>query len=233
MNNNLTAELRPDKTGKMVTRHVRTDRGTVPAGRTKALSGAAPSAGSAKKNTFKKTFTEFSFADAPREDYVPASVEKTVDGWKSTSVGSNYSGSYQRTVEVAKCLREDLKEAIDAGYLPDGLKYGVKASSASMTQDLTVSVSGLPDSMIYSGVGTDRHGFERMQLTDFAQKLTERLETMVNSYNNETRDSGNDYYHHSFYSYVELKDEKSVQWAAEEAARKKRAREAAIEKNLG
>lgn len=233
MNNNLTAELRPDKTGKMVTRHVRTDKGSTPAGRTKSLSGAAPSLGSGKKNSFKKKFTEFSFNDAPREDYVPASVEKTVEGWKSTSVGSNYSGSYQRTVDIAKSLREDLKEAIDAGYLPDGLKYGVKASSASMTQDLTVSVSGLPDSMIYGGIGTDPYGFERMQPTDFAKTLTERLETMVNSYNSETRDSGNDYYHHMFYGYVELKDEKSVQWDKDEAARKKRVREEAIQKNLG
>lgn len=235
MNNNLTAEVRPDKTGKMVTRHVRTDKGAAPAGRAASLSKAAPSLGTAKKKSFKKNWNEFSFDDAYRDDYVPATVEKVVEGdqWagKSTSTGSKYSG-YQRTAEIAKSLREDIKEAVAAGYLPDGPRYNVKASSASMTQDLVVSVVGLPDSRIYGGVGTDRWGDEKRLYSDFTEKLNERLEIMVNSYNRQVRDSGNDDHRTMYWGYVDVKDEAAVQWAADQAARKRRAREEAIEKNL-
>lgn len=232
---NLNSEVRADRNGKLVTRHVRTDKGSGSVARTAALSGAVPSLGTTKKVSYKKDFSEFSFSKAPRKGYVPATVEKIVegDGWSKTEeTGSKYTG-YTRTAEVAKSLREDLKEAVEAGYLPDGVKYSVKASNASMTQDLTISVTGLPDSMIYNGIGKNRWGDDVRLLSDFTQELNSRLETMVNSYNHVVRNSMHDDYRYMYYSYVKIRDEEEVRWAAEQAELKRRAREDRIQKNLG
>ena len=231
MTNNLTSEVRADINGKLVTRHVRTEKDSGAAGRAAALSGAAPSLGSPKKTKFRKNWTEFSFEDAYSEDYEPASIEKTVSAnGGGSETGSKYTG-YQRTTEVAKSLREDLKEAVAAGYLPDGPKYSVRASSAANTQDLSVTVTGLPDSKIYGGMGKDRWGSDVRKFSDFAEGLYSRLETMVNAYNRETSSNGYEDSRHMYYGYVNVKDEASTQWAAEQAAKKARAREDAIQKN--
>lgn len=234
---NLTSELRPDINGKMVTRHVRNDKGTGAAGRAAALQSAAPSLGSPKKKaSFKRNWSGFSFEDGYSEDYVPATFEKTVDesGWstKVHAVGSKYSG-YQRTTEIAKSLREDLKEAVAAGYLPDGPRYGVKAGSAANTQDLSITVTGLPDTVIYDGMGKDIWGGDVRKLSSFTEELSGRLEIMVNSYNKESRDSGEDNSRNLYYGYINVKDEDAVRWTEEQAANKRRAREEAIQNNLG
>lgn len=234
---NLTSELRTDINGKLVTRHVRTDKGTGAAGRAASLKGAAPSLGSApKKASFKRNWSGFSFDDGYSPDYVPATFDRTVDesGWaaKVRNVGSKHTG-YQRTTEIAKSLREDLKEAVTAGYLPDGPRYGVKAGSAANTQDLSITVTGLPDTAIYDGIGKDIWGGDVRKLSDFAAELNNRLEVMVNSYNKESRDPGDDYSRNVYYGYVRIKDEEAVRWTEEQSAKKRRAREEAIQKNLG
>lgn len=234
---NLISELRPDVNGKMVTRHVRADKGTGAAGRAASLKSTAPSLAPAKKPTsFKRNWSGFDFNDGYNPDYVPAAFDKTVDesGWsaKIRNVGSKCSG-YRPTTEIAKDLREDLKEAIAAGYLPDGPRYSVKASSAANTQDLMITVTGLPDSVIYDGVGENIWGDPVRKYSSFAEELNNRLEVMVNSYNRESRDSGDDYSRNIYYGYVRVKDEEDVRRAEEQAAQKRRAREEAIQKNLG
>lgn len=229
---NLNAEVRADRNGKLVTRHVKADQGIGAAGRAASLTNAAPALGGAKKTSFKKNWSDFDFKAPYSEDYSPASSETTVsdDGSRATVTGSNYTG-YQRTTEVAKKLREDIKEAISAGYLPDGPRYNVRASSAANTQDLSVVVTGLPDAKIYDGVTTNQWGDTVRKLSDFTEGLNSRLETMVNSYNKETREYYSDS-RHMYYGYVNVKDEKEVQWAADQAAKKRRAREDAIQKNV-
>jgi hypothetical protein len=234
---NLTSELRPDINGKMVTRHVRTDKGSGAAGRAASLKGAAPSLGSSKKKaSFKRNWSGFSFDDGYSDDYVPATFDKTVDdsGWstKIDNVGSKYSG-YQRTTEIAKSLREDLKEAVAAGYLPDGPRYGVKAGSAANTQDLSITVNGLPDAVIYDGMGKDIWGGDVRKVSAFTEELSVRLEIMVNAYNKESRNSGEDNSRNLYYGYIRVKDEEAVRWTEEQAAKKRRAREDAIQNNLG
>jgi hypothetical protein len=230
---NLTSELRPDINGKMVTRHVRTDKGAGAAGRAASLKGAAPSLGTQKKVTFKKNWTSFSFEDAYSEDYEPASIEKAMEpNGGGSDTGSKYSG-YERTTELAKKLREDIKEAIAAGYLPDGPKYSVKAGSAANVQDLRITVTGLPDSKIYNGMSKDIWGGDVRNLSSFTEGLNSRLETMVNAYNRETSSNGYDDSRPMYYGYVHVKDEATVQWAADQAAQKRRAREDSIQKNLG
>lgn len=82
----------------------------------------------------------------PRDpNYVEPSIIKTPGGgyggnaWVGSKVANGHK--YMPSAEITKNIRQDIKKAVEAGYLPKGLSYSVKKDEYSMGFSVNINIS--------------------------------------------------------------------------------------------
>jgi hypothetical protein len=135
----------------------------------------------------------------------------------TTTTGSRFTG-WRDVVSVAKDVRADLKDAVRAGYLPEGLKFGVTTSKFSMGQALRVSVRGLHDDAIYAN---DPVSLSPGRMYSKATvEIMSRVEALAGAYDRETTEAQTDFHRGTYFTSVDIEDEHRAQArVAESAAR--------------
>lgn len=126
--------------------------------------------------------------------------------------GDNYEATQNLDIaEVAKILRRNIKEAIKAGELPQGLKTSVRIDRYSMGQSMDVRVTGLPEGVQWYtdeyAIETkgftrpaDRYsGWDGEMLTKEAGEILEKLSKMRESFNRDNSDIMVDYFDVRYY----------------------------------
>jgi hypothetical protein len=226
MNNNLRAEPRPDKTGKVVTRHVR-DSPKVPAASRAKLAGARPTVAKTT-NPYLTHFSDFDPKAAPREGYEIPTKTETRDGTVKTTRGSKYSGS-RDIADIKKDVEVDLKEAVEAGYLPAGIKVRLKTGRAARVQSMSANIEGLPDNVIYSG---EKNHWGGPAYSELAEVVQQRVSDIVGAYDSSYTDYQSDGGGCVYYSGAAIVDAEQADYALQQAAERRRAREAKIEASL-
>ena len=140
----------------------------------------------------------------------------------TTVTGSKYTG-WRDVTEVAKDVRSDLKKAAAAGYLPDGLQYGVSVDKFAGGQALRVSVRGMTDKDIYREDPLSWGGGQMHSPT--TAEMAQRVEAIAGAYGRGTSEIQTDFYQVMYWSTVNVEDEQAASWRRDEAADAKRKRE--------
>lgn len=225
MASNLQPEKRTDKNGHAVTRHVKEPQAAPGA---RGLAGVRPPAPA--RAGYRRGYAVFDFGAEPAEGYEAPTRTTTRSDGRDTYVGSKYGpDSPRRGTEIAKAVREDIKEAVEAGWLPAGLKYSVSSKKAVRVQDVHVAVTGLPDEMIHA---PEPNEYGKIELAPFAAELASRLDLLVEAYNKRSSGSLGEQPYRLYYSGVELKDAAVLSYEAEEAERRRLAREERVQEGL-
>lgn len=131
-----------------------------------------------------------------------------------TDTSISYGSKYDRDLDVAdiaKRVRADIKAAVKAGELPNGLKTSVRISRYSMGRSLDVAVKACPGVEVMNPAraehdieNNDRvHSDFPIYTEDFAA-LLEQLRSIVRAYNFNGSDIQADYFHVNFHSTVDL-----------------------------
>lgn len=139
------------------------------------------------------------------------------------TTGAKYTG-YRDATEICKDIREELKAATEANYLPAGLKYSVTNDKYSGGQSVNVVVQGVSDADRTDLTNLDHRG-NYAQLKE-AKELQERVCAITDAYNRTDIDGQSDYYNVAYSSRAEIETDRSRQFREDEAARRKAARSA-------
>jgi len=138
---------------------------------------------------------------SPQEGYMGS------QGWR----GEKAPTTYMPSKEIAKNIRNDIKEAVKAGYLPSNLKYSVRHSSASMSSSIDVKISGL-------GEDIDTHEYDtrydRMVHKPEVKELIERVENIHNAYNSDSSNGMVDYFNRGYYGHVKVLNDSDAAYDA-------------------
>lgn len=129
--------------------------------------------------------------------------------------GTKYDKA-QDVADIAKLVRADIKAAITADELPQGLKCSVTIDRYSMGCSLDVHVTALPWQPLEWAdrwFGGDRE--RRTVHTEAAKGVLETLQAIVDAYNRKDIDSQSDYYNVRFSDHVRM--DYQFQRACEEA----------------
>lgn len=145
---------------------------------------------------------------------LPMKNSYTGNGW----VGSKVSGGYRPVKDIAKDIRNDIKAATDAGYLPQGLKYSVSTDTYSGGASINITAYGV-------GTIMDTHEYNPMrnqlELKPEYKELENKLNDISDSYNSEDSDLQIDYFNRGFYGRASLASESQEKYKEYETARRK------------
>lgn len=142
-----------------------------------------------------------------------------MDGTLTT--GAKYSG-YRDATEICKDIRADLKAAVEANYLPAGLKYAVKNHKYSGGQSISVTIQGVTDEDRLDPTELDHNG-QYKEMPE-ARELQERVEAITNAYNRTDRGNNYDYANVAYWGSARIETDRDRQFREDEAARRKTAR---------
>lgn len=157
---------------------------------------------------------------------------RSIEGYMGSTgyVGSKYeelknqglpTGEAYNTKSIAKYIRNDIKDAQKAGYLPNDVKYSVSMDGYNV---IRVKVRGLPPEAEEWKVTTYYSGGERYSpVRGFKpeyQEIQDRLRALVKGYNYDSSNSQVDYFNSNFYGRVELESALDAQWEESEKTRK-------------
>lgn len=132
------------------------------------------------------------------------------------------------TVEIAKRIRSDVKAAIAAGRLPQGLKVSVRSDSFSGGTSIDLRITALPASFAimspryvkwcHENVQEARYGrspfrHEEIYTSEFAQ-LLKSLKAIHSAYNRNNSDAMSDYFDVAYYG------DAGIDWQLERDLRK-------------
>lgn len=135
---------------------------------------------------------------------------------------------YVSPKDIAKNIREDLKQATLAGYLPKGLKYGVTSPDNSVD----VKIKGLgKDRDIYD---YDPHtSYRKVTLKPEIKEIVNKVEAIHKSYNYNAGNFQYDYSDSGFYGQAKELSENDEAFYATESARGKLNRVISAKKKTG
>jgi len=135
-------------------------------------------------------------------------------------VGSKLSedNKYVPTREIAKKIRQDLKEATVGGYLPNGFKYSVTVDNYSGGSFINTVVYGAGD---ISETHEYDPNFYSIQLKPEYKQLSERVSNLHDAYNYDDSNSQIDYFNRGFYNRVEIATESQTSHKEYETERRK------------
>lgn len=147
------------------------------------------------------------------------------DGYQqgTLTTGANYTG-YRDATEICKDIREELKKATAANYLPAGLKYSVTNDKYSGGQAIHVSIQGVSDADRLDPTELDHRGDYATRAE--AKELRARVEAITNAWNRTDIDSMSDYYNVAYSGSADIEDDRNKAFRESEAARRKAARDA-------
>lgn len=158
--------------------------------------------------------------DVVDENYTPP-AQRQVDGYGPNATQGERYTDYSNVSDVAKDVRQEIKAAKSAGYLPADLEYRVTTDKFAGGQSLTVTVCGLADSQIHQ-----EDDWGRQARSDEATELTNRVSGIANAWNRRDVDTMSDYFNVTYYDRVELETEPTRRWRESVAAERKAKREA-------
>lgn len=147
---------------------------------------------------------------------------------KDTMYGDRVSGEFydprRKLSEVSKLIRNDIKGAAAAGYLPEEYTYRVTTSKGS----IRINVEGMPDDdALFRDENSAYAGARGFHTVPSWQRLrmVRRHEQIGNSYAEQKSNSMVDYFADSHYTFVEVESESgALFWAHErELAKLKKA----------
>ena len=101
--------------------------------------------------------------------------------------------------DIAKRIRQDIKEALPPGFKPSFIS--VKTSKYSMGQSINITVKQLPDGfpMYETKASEDQYGSKSYPLTRDAAALLKTLKAIGNAYRFDNSEPETDYFHTNFY----------------------------------
>lgn len=174
---------------------------------------------------------EENIANCPHGAVDPSYVRPSAEysrgyGQGTRTVGSKATDSYQDIAITAQMVRADLKEAIKANFLPEGVTYAVTISRYSGGCSLSVTIRGLDESETENHYGEPSTGNRRDRYRPEAQELLDRVDSIVTAYESSDIDGMRDYFNTNFYGSVSFES----RWAREyrlEQAEKRRAKKLA------
>jgi hypothetical protein len=140
----------------------------------------------------------------------------------TTVVGGKYTG-YRDVADVAKDVRGDLKAAVKAGYLPDGLSFAVRTSKYAGGQSMTVDVRGMDDEDIYDQDPISEEPGRRYSQS--SRELRTRVAAIAGAYGRDTTDVQTDYCNVTYFAFVQVEDSEHAELRARESAQTKAARD--------
>jgi hypothetical protein len=148
-----------------------------------------------------KTLVKEIEAKQAAEEAAEMEAKKAAEEEEARHYGNKYDGSLD-IKEIAKLVRQDIKKAVKAGELPNGLKTSVKISRYTGGQSLRVTVkAGITD--IYTQDYVDGHNYGSAY-TEEALQVKKVLAEIVEAYNFDKSDIMTDYFHVNFYGFVEF-----------------------------
>lgn len=151
----------------------------------------------------------------------PAANDGGYTGYKFTG-GKHAEGARLSNTEVAKRVRQDLKEAQKWGAVPEEYSFAVLSNPYS----ITATVQGMPDSEHY----VEREEGYTHGTSAKVRTVEETVKTVVDQWNVQDVDSQIDFFNVRYYSRVHVEDESSRKFRLEQreiARRKREARKAA------
>lgn len=157
---------------------------------------------------------EQSIALSDNHTYKVPTFEVVGDDIYAPTVGSKYTG-YRPAAEIAKDVRNDLKEAQKAGYLPKHLTFSVTRDYYSGGQAVRVTVKGVEDSQQFSG---ENLGGRFGNLTPEAVELRKRVDGIASAYNSSCIRGEIDYFNTMYYATVDVETDHDRNWRTKEAA---------------
>lgn len=145
-----------------------------------------------------------------RTKYTPPTIKSTKGymggaGWEGSK--SDVYANNRGKQTLAQLLRRELKEATDAGYLPQGLKYLVQTGKGGMTTKVDITIVGLgknEDIYNYSGVVGRIRGIE---LEPHYQEIVDRVKLIHDGFNYDESNGQVDYFERGYYGRVIAEDE--------------------------
>lgn len=130
------------------------------------------------------------------------------------TVGSKYTG-YRPAAEIAKDVRNDLKEAQKAGYLPKHLTFSVTRDYYSGGQAVRVQIQGVEDSQQFSG---ENIGGRFGNLTPEAVELRKRVDGIASAYNSSCIRGEIDYFNTMYYATIDMESDYGRAYRTKDAA---------------
>lgn len=141
----------------------------------------------------------------PHTYQVPVQTTVQHQGYQTIS-GSKVKPNSVKMSETSRDVRNDIKQAVKDGYLPEGVKYSVHSFSSG---SLHVYVRGLKDTQIY-GDDVNSYG-DRLERPEILE-LTSRLEKISEAYNEVHKPEGPNRAHGRYYTTVRVEDEQTQAW---------------------
>lgn len=147
-------------------------------------------------------------AMAPPPRPAPAPREPRPTRWAPPVSGSKRGNGRMNVADVAKAVREDVKQAIKLGGLPEGIKVSVTIDRFAGGQSLRVKITEAPFQVLNpERLQFDRdhpHSYPTLPLqTEQAKEVERRIEAIVGAYNQDRSDSQSDYFDKDFYQSVD------------------------------
>lgn len=128
------------------------------------------------------------------------------------SVGEKYQPGLD-VADIAKLVRADIKTAIAAGELPQGMKVSVTIERYSMGRSLNVRVTACPGPIVEWSTRTEfSHPVRGVYFTASVVVWLDCLQAIVRAYSRREVDSQTDYYN------VNFSDDVAVAWELRHAA---------------
>lgn len=147
--------------------------------------------------------------------------------WKGSNRDKIPEDAQFNTTKIASAIRSDVKDAISAGYLPEGLKLSINSSrgSASSVNIYIENLGELKD--VYDWTpAMDNYGLNNRgrKMKKEYQVVVDRLEAIHKSYNFSDSDIMTDYFNTGYYGGVTNRKPHHYSWSNLEKAGNKRKR---------
>lgn len=172
-------------------------------------------------------------------DYDRAIREQLLDSLRTARrsqgrpfVGSKYAGGHQPAAQIAKSLRQDIREAQATGALPGSVTFSVTSSSFSGGQSVDIEIRNIPDADMFLAA-ENRGGYVSRESTAEGQDLQRTLKTMMDAYQRDASDTQSDHFDVQFYGQVRVQSEDSADHAVLEREAQRADRELRAARDKG
>ena len=125
--------------------------------------------------------------------YEPAVINKVEGYMGSQGWEGSKSHLHNNQTPLAQLIRKEIKEAVQAGYLPYDLRYSVKTEDGGMSDVITVTVKN---------VGTTSDCYPNGRPSTQLQALQKQIERVINGFNYNKSNTMVDYFDRGFYERI-------------------------------
>lgn len=150
-----------------------------------------------KKNSSSNKKTKPNF-DVPTRIETNGYTQNSWVGSRREAYNEKANG-YLGAKEIATNIRQDVKDAVKAGYLPSDLKYSITTDKYAGGFAINAKVSGMGDVYDTHEYNPNRFGLE---LKPENQEVLDKLQTISDGWNYQDSDGSIDYFNNGFYGNI-------------------------------